>query len=198
MLLLEHPPTYTAGRRMAYSADEAERLKKLGAEYYSVKRGGQVTFHGPGQLVGYPILDLRDFNLGVRSYIDNLQESLKLACNRLGVNASLNECTGVWVDDRKIAALGVHVQRHLTTHGFALNCTTDLSWFDNIVSCGINKPATSIAHEMCNLKPDFGIDSVTPVLLKSISSVFNIETCPLDDVSRPFDATIQSFLDRDS
>lgn len=140
LLLLEHPPTYTAGRRtdpshLLMAGDEIERR---GAELHEVDRGGSVTFHGPGQLVGYPIVDLRP-GVDVLRYLRQLEEVVIRAAADLGVTLDRSERgdTGIWAGDRKVGAIGVRVSRGVTLHGFAVNCTTDLSWFDAIVPCGL-------------------------------------------------------------
>ncbi len=144
LLLLEHPAVYTTGKR---SAGEHLRLpeKPLGAPLIVSDRGGDITFHGPGQLVAYPILNLRTAGLGVVTYVRNLEEVIMLTLRDYGIESGL-ECglTGVWVGNEKIAAIGVRVSRPggaaggwVTTHGLALNVDVDLAWFDRIVPCGI-------------------------------------------------------------
>lgn len=147
LLLLEHPPTYTLGRR---GNDQdlrlpREALSALGAAVYDVDRGGQATFHGPGQLVGYPIIDIRPPG-GPLSYVRALERVLIDTLAEYGVRAGRWEGqTGVWVEGEKIAAIGVKVSRGVTTHGFALNVSTDLSWFDHIIPCGMpDARATSL------------------------------------------------------
>ncbi|KAI9017186.1 hypothetical protein BC832DRAFT_527426 [Gaertneriomyces semiglobifer] len=149
LLLLQHPPTYTAGRRIVGTdATEGERLRKLGADYFETRRGGQTTFHGPGQLVGYPILNIQRMRLGVRCYVNALEEVMIRTCAHYGIHADRTTDTGVWVGNNKIAALGIQVQRHVTSHGFALNCDTDLIWYDHIVPCGLKgKGVTSVKKE---------------------------------------------------
>lgn len=152
LLLLEHPHTYTIGRR----GDEhevlatPERLASLGATVIEVDRGGLATYHGPGQLVGYPILDLRSRGREVHSYLRNLEEALINALRETGIPAQrVAQKTGVWVEDRKIASIGVRFSRWISSHGFALNVTTDLSFFNHIVPCGM--PAvtmTSVSREL--------------------------------------------------
>ncbi|KAL0143760.1 lipoyltransferase 2, mitochondrial-like protein [Mucor lusitanicus] len=148
---LEHPPTFTAGRRIRGKTEqeEEERLKKLGADYYETMRGGQITFHGPGQLIAYPILDVRDYQLNVRCYVSRLEKTIIDCCAKYDIQANTTENTGVWVgQDKKIAALGVHLQRYVSSHGLALNCNVDLNWFDQIVPCGLSdKGVTSITKE---------------------------------------------------
>ena len=110
VLFVEHDPVYTVGiRRKGYTDDDRDRLKTLGAEYVETNRGGLVTFHGPGQLVAYPIIYLKDFHLGLRQYIDNLERTIVETCSAFGVRAGTTSDTGVWIDDKKIAAIGRHV-----------------------------------------------------------------------------------------
>ena len=142
LLLLEHDPVFTLGRgasRGDLIATEAW-LAERGIEVHETNRGGQVTYHGPGQLVGYPILDLDPDRRDVRRYVRDLQEVLVRTLAELGVAAEGRGSqaeVGVWVGDEKIASIGVHLSRWITTHGFALNLTTDLSYFDGIVPCGL-------------------------------------------------------------
>ena len=140
LLLLEHPPVLTSGRNGSWAnlrVSEA-RLAERGIERFDVERGGDVTFHGPGQLVGYPILRLALHEQDVRRYMRNLEEGLIRTLGRYGIAAGRVEGkTGVWTERGKIASLGVHISRWVTRHGFALNVNTDLSCFDLIVPCGI-------------------------------------------------------------
>jgi lipoyl(octanoyl) transferase len=151
LALLEHPPVYTAGRRTDPShilLAEAE-IERLGAELHPVDRGGSVTFHGPGQLVGYPIVDLRP-RPDVLAYLRRLEDVVILACADLGVDVARREGdpTGVWAGDRKVCAIGVRVARGVTLHGFALNCTTDLSWYGAIVPCGLDDRGVTSLSEL--------------------------------------------------
>ena len=147
LLLLEHPPTYTLGRRS--KAEDLlmprEALSAMGAQVVEVDRGGEITFHGPGQLVGYPILDLRGWG-GPLKYVRALEAALIGGLWAFGVKAGqVGGLTGVWVGGEKIAAIGVRISRGVTTHGFALNVSTDLRWFQHIVPCGIkDKGVTSM------------------------------------------------------
>jgi lipoyl(octanoyl) transferase len=149
LLLLEHPPVLTLGRNSDRSniLVSDETLSRRGVEIHEINRGGDVTYHGPGQLVGYPILDLRSFSprLGAVEYVRLLEEALIRACGDFGVPAQrIAGRTGVWtlaggaIPEKKIAAIGVHIARGITSHGFALNVTTDLRDFDLIVPCGIS------------------------------------------------------------
>jgi lipoyl(octanoyl) transferase len=143
LLLLEHPHVYTLGRN-ASRADllaSEEWLRARGVEVAECDRGGQVTYHGPGQLVGYPIVDLSPDRRDVRRYVRDLQEVLIRTLADFGVAAQRRDeqaFVGVWVGEEKIAALGVHLSRWVTTHGFALNVTTDLSYYTGIVPCGLS------------------------------------------------------------
>ncbi|KAL7752219.1 Mitochondrial translocator assembly and maintenance protein 41 [Sorochytrium milnesiophthora] len=190
MYLLQHRPVYTAGRRIKNSVDtEGARLRALGADYYEVPRGGQTTFHGPGQLVGYPILDLGRLNLSVRCYVNAMEQTLIALCKEeYGLDAATNEHTGVWVGNNKIAALGVHVSDSVTSHGFALNVSTDMVWFHNIVPCGIQgKFVTSLTLE---LKRPVTIDEVVPKLLERWRTLWAVEMQPLKDVSKEWDQQV--------
>lgn len=140
LLLLEHPPTYTLGvrAREGHLLLAQQAFDRLGAKVYRVDRGGDVTYHGPGQLVGYPILDLHRWHAGPLWYVRTLEAAIIDALGVLGVTAARSEGrTGVWVGNEKIAAIGVRVSRGVTTHGFALNVDPDLAYFRHIVPCGL-------------------------------------------------------------
>ena len=140
VLLLEHPHTFTIGRRGDDSEVlvSPEHLESLGATLIEVDRGGLATYHGPGQLVGYPILDLRPRDRDVRRYLRDLEQALINSLRDCGIPAGrVAGKTGVWVADRKIASIGVRFSRWISSHGFALNVTTDLSYFSHIVPCGM-------------------------------------------------------------
>ncbi len=142
LILLEHPHVYTLGRNASRSDILAnpDWLRARGVEVVECDRGGQVTYHGPGQLVGYPILDLSPDRRDLRRYVRDLQEVLVRVLAEIGLSAesrSQSPEIGVWVKGRKIASLGVHVSRWITTHGFALNVSPDLSYFTSIVPCGL-------------------------------------------------------------
>jgi len=134
LLLLEHPPVVTLGR----NSHAAHLLQPAGIDVFEVERGGDVTFHGPGQLVGYPILDLRAHKQDLHWYLRTLEQALIDALGILNIPAERNPgFTGVWTRGKKIASIGIHVKQWVTWHGFALNVTTDLTHFDRIVPCGI-------------------------------------------------------------
>jgi lipoyl(octanoyl) transferase len=155
MILLEHPPVFTAGRRTdpRHLLLAEGDILRAGAELHHVDRGGSVTFHGPGQLVGYPILDLRP-GPNVMAYLRDVEEVIIRACADLGIVVGRNRDTGVWSEDRKVCAIGVRVSRGVTLHGFALNCTTDLSWYRAIVPCGLD---------------DRGVTSLTQVAAREVT-----------------------------
>ena len=136
VIMVEHDPVYTLGK----NADENHLLQSRRDDVptFTVERGGDVTFHGPGQIVGYPILDLHDHQLSINWYMRSLEEVLIRTLAEFRIDSERREgLTGVWVEDRKIASLGVRVSRWVTMHGFALNVNTDLSYFDGIIPCGI-------------------------------------------------------------
>ena len=160
LLLLEHPPVITLGRnaQLANVLASPEFLAQRGVELFDIDRGGDVTFHGPGQLVAYPIFDLRSFDpkLGAVEFVRRLEEVLIRTCSDFGIATQrIKGLTGVWTyalrnkPEAKIAAIGVHISRGVTTHGFALNVSTDLDFFTLIVPCGITgKPVTSMEREL--------------------------------------------------
>ena len=154
LLLVEHPDVVTLGRgtkRSSLPLDEAT-LRGQGYAVYDIERGGDVTYHGPGQLVGYPVLDLNHHRQDLHWYLRQLESVLIDTLAAVGIDGGRVEgLTGVWTDGRKIASIGVHVKRWVTFHGFALNVATNLSRFDNIVPCGIDGVVmTSILHEKNN------------------------------------------------
>ena len=181
VLLLEHPPVITLGRNAQAKNILAtpELLAQRGVEVFECDRGGDVTFHGPGQLVSYPIFDLRGFpsdsttrkSLGVVEYVRRLEEVLIRTCADFQIPAKrIAGLTGVWTDsDRKIAALGIHISRGVTSHGIALNVNTDLTFFNLIIPCGIeSKPVTSMQKELSrtflfrkSLTPSYAISAVS-------------------------------------
>ncbi len=182
-LLLEHPPVYTLGRnaRPADLLADRRTLAARGIELHETNRGGQITYHGPGQLVGYPILDLNPDRRDVRRYIRDLQEVLIGVLARYGIAARPRSQpeTGVWVGERKIGSLGVHLSRWLTTHGFALNVTTDLSYFAGIVPCGL------AGVEMCSIESLTGrrpaLAEVAEICIGRFAEVFDRRPEPLPE-----------------
>jgi lipoate-protein ligase B len=162
ILTFQFLPTYTAGLRSIDRLTEKEiaQLRFGGkADFAYAPRGGQTTFHGPGQLVAYPVVDLRRHNLSARCYVDALERAAIDTCAAYNVTARTTDDVGVWVrgkdgEERKICAVGVHLRRHVSSHGIGLNVCTDIGWFERIVACGLEgKETTSLARE--------GIDEVT-------------------------------------
>ncbi|XP_066981386.1 octanoyl-[acyl-carrier-protein]:protein N-octanoyltransferase LIPT2, mitochondrial isoform X2 [Macrobrachium rosenbergii] len=169
LLLVEHQPVYTTGIRDVYSKEDEIRLRSLGADFYRTNRGGLITFHGPGQMVAYPILHLASFQPGIKWYVCALERTIIRTCRSLGVLANTSPHTGVWVGDSKICAVGIQ-GRHVTTHGIALNCNTELHWFQNIVPCGIpDKGVTTLSKE---LNRNVGVEEVVPHFLKAFADIF--------------------------
>ncbi|HUY10539.1 MAG TPA: lipoyl(octanoyl) transferase LipB [Candidatus Dormibacteraeota bacterium] len=175
LLLLEHPPVYTMGRggQPEHLLQGEEGLRSRGAEYFEVDRGGSVTYHGPGQLVGYPIVNLDQLGIDAIAYLRGLEEALIDACQMRGVEAFREPpYTGVWNRDGKLAALGVKLSgRKVTYHGFSLNGTTDLSAFELIVPCGIEgRRATSLqaAGATGDLRPEALAELVSPFVAHAL------------------------------
>lgn len=171
LFLLEHPHTFTVGRRSSEQGVLAtsEVLEKIGAEVFETNRGGKVTYHGIGQIVGYPIIDLSRYRKDVHFYIRQLEEVLIRALADFGIEAfRLEGLTGVHTADGKIAAIGVHIKRWVTTHGFALNVNTDLSYFNWIIACE-GEPVTSMEKI---LGRNLDLSVVEDALEKHFISVF--------------------------
>lgn len=182
LILLEHPPVYTAGKRWSpeHLVWAEEAMRAAGAEFHLVDRGGSVTFHGPGQLVGYPIVDLgpgRD----VVGYVRKLEEVIIRAGAEAGVpGLGRNPVnSGVWAGDRKVCAIGVRVSRaRVTLHGFALNCTTDLSWYDAIVPCGLMDQGVTSLSDLAGR--EVTVDEMTPAVIRHFAEVFDRTFEPVD------------------
>ena len=181
-LFVEHPHVYTLGKSGDISnllLDEAQ-LKAKGAAFYKINRGGDITYHGPGQIVGYPILDLDNFFTDIHKYLRLLEEMIILTLAEYGLKAERSPGeTGVWLDvgtpfARKICAMGVRASRWVTMHGFALNVNANLGYFDNIIPCGIRgKAVTSLNVELG--KKEVDIDEVKEKLLKHFTALFEAE-----------------------
>jgi lipoyl(octanoyl) transferase len=176
LLLLEHPPVVTLGR----NSHAAHLLQPAGIEVFEVERGGDVTFHGPGQLVGYPILDLSAYRKDLHWYLRTLEQALIEALGYLDIPAERNPgYTGVWTRGKKIASIGIHVKQWVTWHGFALNVTTDLAAFDRIVPCGIpGVVMTSVEREQgAGSREQLWQESVNAVM-KGFAKVFEASIIP--------------------
>lgn len=178
LLLCEHNHVYTFGK----SADRnnllinPDYLRQIDAQTFEIERGGDITYHGPGQLVGYPILDLKSLNLGVRKYVELLEETLIQTLRTFDIESyRIKELTGIWLKNgapRKIGAIGIKVSRGVTTHGFALNINTDLTYFNHIVPCGIqDKGVSSISKEL-NKSIDF--EEVKSIYQEKFMEIFCI------------------------
>jgi lipoyl(octanoyl) transferase len=183
LLFVEHPHVYTLGKSgdAFHLLVSEEKLKEIGATYYPINRGGDITYHGPGQIVGYPLLDLEHFFTDIHKYMRYLEEAIIRTIAHYGiVGGRIDGLTGVWLDiddpkkARKIAALGVKCSRWLTMHGFAFNVNTDLNYFNHIVPCGItDKKVTSLSNE---LGREMDMDEVKRILLQELADVFQFET----------------------
>ena len=181
LLFVEHPPVYTLGKsgKMENVLMNDEERTRQGIQFFHTNRGGDITFHGPDQIVGYPILDLEKFYTDIGRYLRELEEVIILTLEEYGIAAGRSPGeTGVWIDalvkgkERKICAMGVRCSRWITMHGFALNVNTDLSYFNHIIPCGIqNKRVTSIKEE---LGRDVPMQEVKEKLKNSFQKVFNV------------------------
>lgn len=181
LIFCEHPHVYTIGK----SGDEKnlllndKELKKYEASYYKINRGGDITYHGPGQIVGYPILDLDNFFTDIHKYLRYLEEAVIKTLSDYGIKGGrIDDLTGVWIDHdkpgaRKICAIGVKTSRWVTMHGFAFNVNTDVSYFDHIVPCGIkDKAVTSMANELGEVQ---NIQEVETILKKHLVDLFGMK-----------------------
>jgi lipoyl(octanoyl) transferase len=184
LLLVEHPPVITLGRsaKAGHLLASPEVLSARGVELFEVERGGDVTFHGPGQLVGYPIVDLKRHRRDLHWYLRQVEQALIDALAVLGLPAERNPgLTGVWTSGRKIASIGVHARDWVTWHGFALNVTTDLRYFDLMVPCGIQAVTmTSAERELPEATVTVG--GVAEVVAAAFASVFALEAVPSSDI----------------
>lgn len=172
LLLLEHPHTFTIGRRAKENGvlATAETLEKLGVSVFETNRGGKVTYHGIGQIVGYPIINLAPERKDVHKYVRDLEEVLIRTLDDFGIEAfRLQDLTGVHTKEGKVAAIGVHLKRWVTTHGFALNVNTDLSFFDRVIACE-GEPVTSMERL---LGCEFLLSEVEDKIIENFAEVFN-------------------------
>ena len=175
LILLQHPPVYTAGRRSKpeHLLWAETQMTKAGAELHHIDRGGSVTFHGPGQLVGYPIIDLGP-RPDVQRYVHDLEQVVIDACADAGIPDLTRNAinSGVWSNDRKVCAIGVRVKRmRVTLHGFALNCTTDLSWYDAIVPCGLTDTGVTTLSRIAGR--EVTVEEMTPLVAARFEAVFD-------------------------
>ena len=169
LLLVEHEPVYTFGK----NADENHLLQNYpeDVKLFHIERGGDITFHGPGLLVGYPIIDLHNYKLSISWYMRSLEEVIIRSLDRFGISADRKDgLTGVWVGDEKIAALGVRISRWVTMHGFALNVNTNLSYYDSIIPCGIFNYGINSMKNILREKQD--MSEVKKVLVSVFPNIF--------------------------
>ena len=176
VIMTEHKHVYTLGKsgnRDHLLINSAE-LKKKGISYYEIDRGGDLTYHGPGQLVVYPLLDLNNYYLDAHRYLRDLEETVILTLDKFGISSKREEeFTGVWVNDRKICAIGIKISRWITMHGLALNVNSDLSYFDRIIPCGIfHKGVTSVKQQ---LGSEVSISELAGVFKANFEKVFHAE-----------------------
>ena len=181
LLLLQHPPVFTIGR---FRGKEdfiipQEKLQLEGIAVCDTDRGGSITYHGPGQLVGYPILNLKEIGLGVRQYIWKLEEVVIRLLFELGIRGHrVAKYPGVWVDSKKICSAGIHVSHYITTHGFALNVNTELRYFDYVRPCGINGAVITSISKLLGYPLE--VEAVIEPLLNCFSAVFELR-CERED-----------------
>ncbi|TDH29143.1 lipoyl(octanoyl) transferase LipB [Segetibacter sp. 3557_3] len=185
LLFVEHSPVYTLGKSgdIAHVLISEEAQKQKGIQFFRINRGGDITFHGPGQLVGYPILDLEQYRTDIGWYLRSLEEIIILTLGDYGLKGDRSQGeTGVWLDpgekgrERKICAMGIRCSRWITMHGFALNVNTDLSFYDHIIPCGIrNKQVTSLQRE---LGTKIDMEELKARVLYHFSSVFGATIIP--------------------
>jgi lipoyl(octanoyl) transferase len=191
LLLLEHPPVITLGVKTrddrSHIVATPQMLEDEGVEVFESGRGGDVTYHGPGQLVGYPIIDLRPDRCDVHRYVRDLEEVLIQAVARFDVVAArMPGLTGIWVGDKKLAAIGVRIARWITSHGFALNVTTKLEHFDFIVPCGITDKGVTSLEQLTGKA--VAVEAVIAALTGAFASVFDrtlLRPSPVDAEARP-------------
>lgn len=179
LLLVEHPHVVTMGRNghMENLIAGEEILSRSGIDFHHTNRGGDVTYHGPGQVVGYPILDLSEWQRDVHAYVRAVEQVVIDTIAVFGLRgARVAGATGVWVDGAKVCAIGIHISRWVTSHGFALNVTTDLQYFQYIIPCGLTEPVTS----MKALGVSASMDEVKLAAREQFAKVFGYETEKLD------------------
>lgn len=181
LLVCEHPHVYTLGKSANQSnllLSQAE-LKQKAIDVFDIERGGDITYHGPGQLVVYPIFDLEPMHLGVKKFVYNIEECIIRTLREYGIESErIDDRIGIWIgkgttNERKIAAIGIKCSRHVTMHGLALNVNTDLGLFNNIIPCGIQDKAVCSMESELNRKLD--MTELKEVLLKQFSSIFELK-----------------------
>lgn len=198
LLLLEHPPTFTIGRKgdKEHLLINEKYLSERGIHFEEISRGGDITFHGPGQLVGYPIIDLNAKGKDVHKYLRDIEEFIISVLKDFDIEANRIEgLTGVWVEGNKIASIGVGVKRWITYHGFALNVNTDLSYFDLIVPCGIpDVKMTSVAGWL-GAQDELPLEDVEEIVIKEFVKTFGFDDAR---VLASFDFVTENLLENES
>jgi lipoate-protein ligase B len=170
LVLLEHPPVYTLGK----NAGDKNLIDARDADVIQSDRGGDITWHGPGQIVGYPIINLEDHKKSVSWYMRNLEEVIIQTIAAFGIESDrISGLTGVWVGNQKVAAMGVRLSRWVTMHGFALNVRPDMSYFNGMIPCGIEGKGVTSLKEL--LHREISIEEVTPLLIEAFQTTFNFE-----------------------
>ena len=167
LILVEHDHVYTLGK----NANSSNILNEV-CEVIKTERGGDVTYHGPGQLVAYPIIDLKKRQIGVKTYVQQIEQLISKTLEEYGLSTHVpRQETGVWVNDRKIASIGIHISKGVTMHGLAINVNTNLSYFDNIISCGIDGvKMTSLYKELGKKIP---MNDIKKQLVNNFKQIFN-------------------------
>ncbi len=178
LLIVEHPPVFTIGKsgKENHLLVSEQLVQEKGGSYFKINRGGDITFHGPGQLVAYPILDLDQFFTDIHRYLRTLEEAVIQTIAPMGLKGGREpKYTGVWVGNKKICAMGVRASRWITMHGLALNVCTDLSWFDLIVPCGIAESGLSVTSIQNEIGKPISMKQVIPHFLAAFSQAFDCD-----------------------
>jgi len=181
-ILCEHQPVYTLGKSgsIDHLLESDDSLKEKDIEFFKINRGGDITYHGPGQITGYLILDLDNYYHDVHRYVRDIEEAIIVFLAVYGIEGKrVKDFTGVWIEEngiqRKLCAIGVHMSRWVSLHGFALNINTDLNYFNGIVPCGIDEQGKAVSSLSAELKKEFSIEEVIPELLRAFEQVFGFE-----------------------
>ncbi len=194
LALLEHPPVFSYGRRVRpqHLLVAPSELKRRGASLIESDRGGDITFHGPGQLVGYPIINLKRQHLGPRDYVCRLEDVMIQALAKFGLNGeSIRGRPGVWLNGEKVGAIGVRVRAGVSTHGFALNVATDLSWFEAITACGLKDASVTSMEIALGYSP--GLRVVEDAVIGAFATAFGcylVEDAVILDLAPSFDKVL--------
>jgi lipoyl(octanoyl) transferase 2 len=196
LLLFEFEPVYTCGLRRSSSiitSNDIERFHSLGAHFHETDRGGLLTFHGPGQLVAYPILPLHNHHLSLtlRTYIDRLEQTLVNTCRKVLQSTRVHAGTGhgravnhagAWIDNqRKVAFMGIRYSRGITSHGVSINCSVDMNWFDHIAPCGFNRQQITSLHHEIVLSQELTVEKITPLFIDSFQRTFDVDLIDASD-----------------